>query len=72
VYAATPWQQQNGKLWARQIFESIYASKDDPSSLQYNLLKDNLIMFITVLERLYLSPNTIYSPSCPEIIMVSL
>jgi len=72
VYAATEWQQQNGKLWARQIFDIIHADKNDPSSLQYNIMKENLVVFVNLLEPMYLSPNTIYSPSCPEMIKVSL
>jgi len=66
VYAATEWQRQNGKLWGRQIFDSIYASKDVRSSLQYNLLSENLIVEITLKERMYISPDTHHSPSCPS------
>lgn len=66
VYAATEWQRQNGKLWGRQIFDSIYASKDVRSSLQYNLLTENLIVEITLKERMYISPDTHHSPSCPS------
>ena len=66
VYAETEWQRQNGKLWARQMFESIAASKDERTSLQYNLLTENLIVEVSIRERMYISPDTHHSPSCPE------